>query len=129
MANTQGLNPLCWRDDDLLLLMHIIKVTKPPDLAPSLARPSSPIIPEAPVQQLQPTSSEDERRISETLQTKAKGSSSAVAKSEAAEWNTTAWSALVAMHELLQWSANALQARQHKIEAELAETEAKLAES
>ena len=68
MANTQGFNPLFWHDDDLLLLEDIANLhSLLPDLpsqeshtaqpvtsssgAPSLARPSSPIIPDAPVQQ------------------------------------------------------------------------------
>ncbi|KAL0046357.1 hypothetical protein WJX82_010168 [Trebouxia sp. C0006] len=68
MANTQGFNPLFWHDDDLLLLEDIANShSLLPDLpsqeshaaqpatsssgAPSLARPSSPIIPDAPVQQ------------------------------------------------------------------------------
>ncbi len=68
MANTQGLNPLCWHDDDLLFLEDIVNLhSLLPDLpsqeshtaqpvtssysAPSLARPNSPIIPETSVQQ------------------------------------------------------------------------------
>ncbi len=68
MANTQGLDPLCWHDDDLLLLEDIANLhSLLPDLpsqeshtaqpvtsssgAPSLACPNSPIIPDAPVQQ------------------------------------------------------------------------------
>jgi hypothetical protein len=68
MANTQGLKPLCWHDDDMLFLEDIVNLhSLLPDLpsqeshtaqpvtsssgAPSLARPNSPIIHEASVQQ------------------------------------------------------------------------------
>ncbi len=152
MANTQGFNPLFWHDDDLLLLEDIANShSLLPDLpsqeshaaqpatsssgAPSLARPSSPIIPDAPVQQRAASTAAVQRlqKMNRGYQKRYKEKQKVrpVHLPSLKQLNITPlldlgkWRCI----GLLQWSANGLQARQQNLEAELAETKAKLAES